>query len=131
MSKGTVKVNVLRYNPDKDSFPSYKTYEVPIEEKTQVLQVLNYIYADQDRTLAFRRYCCGYKSCNSCLMMINGKAANACHTTLMAGNEVTVEPLEGYPVIRDLVVDFGKTVSSSQGTFQIQRGTSVKRIAVK
>jgi succinate dehydrogenase/fumarate reductase iron-sulfur protein len=112
MRKGTVRVKMLRYDPDKDSLPSYKTYEVPCEEKTTVLQVLNSIYEDQDRTLAFRRYCCGYKFCHSCLMTINSESALACHTVVEPEDEITVEPSSDYPVIRDLVVDFGRAVSS-------------------
>lgn len=131
MSKGTVKVKVFRYNPDRDTYPSFKTYDVPIEEKTQLLQVLNSIYEDVDKTLAFRRFCCGYKFCNSCLMTINGKVGNACQKTLEAGDEVTVEPLEGFPVIRDLVVDYGRKVATPEGTFNMQRGVSIKKVAAE
>jgi succinate dehydrogenase/fumarate reductase iron-sulfur protein len=115
MRKGTVRVKILRLDPEKDSLPSYKTYEMSIEEKTTVLQVLNSIYEDQDRTLAFRRYCCGYKFCNSCMMTINNKAALACHTFVEPEEEITVAPLSDYPVIRDLVVDFGSAISRGRG----------------
>jgi fumarate reductase iron-sulfur subunit len=112
MPQGTISVKLLRHDPDKDAMPSYRTYEVPIEEKTTVLQVLNSIYEDLDRTLAFRRYCCGYKFCNSCRMTINNKSALACHTFVDPEDEITVGPSSDYPVIRDLVVDFGKAISS-------------------
>ncbi|MBI4528342.1 MAG: hypothetical protein HY695_31495 [Deltaproteobacteria bacterium] len=106
MPKQTVRVIAFRCDPDKEPAPTYKVYEVPIEETTTLLQVLNTIYEDQDRTLAFRRYCCGYKCCNSCRMTINGQTALACHTMIEPGDEITVEPLKDHPVIRDLVVDF-------------------------
>jgi succinate dehydrogenase/fumarate reductase iron-sulfur protein len=112
MRIGKVKLKLLRYDPDKDSLPSYKIYEVSVEEKTTVLQLLNSIYEDQDRTLAFRRYCCGYKFCNSCMMTIDGRPALACHTFVEPEDEITVEPSSDYPVIRDLVVDFEKAISS-------------------
>ena len=107
MAGETVAVKIARHDPDADPLPSYRNYDVPIGEKTTVLQVLNSIYEDQDRTLAFRRFCCGYKFCDSCAMTINGKPANACHTFVEAGEEITLEPLKDRPVIRDLVVDFG------------------------
>ena len=129
MTKRTVTTKVFRYNPDTDPYPSYKNYEVPIEEKTMVLQVLKSIYDDQDRTLAFRRFSCGYKFCNSCLMTINGKAANACRTIVEPGDEITVEPLGGYPIIRDLVVDFGRSIHTPDGAFKIQKGTFLRRIS--
>ena len=131
MAKQTVRVKTFRYDPDKNLFPTYKIYEAPVAEKTTLLQVLNSIYEDQDRTLAFRRFCCGYKFCNSCMMTINGKAALACHTMIAPGDEITVEPLKDHPVVRDLVVDFGRTISTPESTFCIQSGVSIKRIAAE
>ena len=129
---GTVKVKVFRYNPEKGQSPSYKTYDVPVEEKkTLVLQLLKDIFEDQDRTLAFRYYSCGFKFCNSCMMMINGQAKHACMTTVEPGDEITVEPLKGYPVIRDLVVDFGRRIVTPEGAFLVQTGTTVKKVAAK
>ena len=131
-AKGTVNVKVFRYNPEKDLYPSYRTYEVPVEEKkTLVLQVLKDIFEEQDRTLAFRYYSCGFKFCNSCMMTINGKPKHACLTMVEPGDEITVEPLKGYPIIRDLVVDFGRRVVTPEGAFLIRSGTDVKRVAVR
>lgn len=107
MNKKTVTVTIARQDPDTVPALHYQSYDVPIVEKTTVLQVLNAIYEYQDRTMAFRRFCCGYKFCNSCAMMINGQSANACHTFVEAGDQISLEPLAEYPVIRDLVVDFG------------------------
>src|SRR4030065_2809899 len=99
MSKGTVKVKIFRFNPDNDAYPSYKTYEVPIDEKMTVLHVLKHIFENQDQTLAFRYYSCGFKFCNSCMMMINGKPKHACLTMVNAGDQLLLEPLKDYPVI--------------------------------
>jgi len=101
MAKETIKAKVFRYNPDVDLYPSYRTYEVAADEKITVLQVLKEIFEKQDRSLAFKYFSCGFKFCNSCMMMVNGKAKHACLTLVGPGDEVTLEPLKNYPIIRD------------------------------
>ena len=132
MTKEIVTAKVFRYDPDEDLYPTYQTYEVPVEEKTQVLQVLKEIYEKQDRTLAFRYFACGHKICNNCMMMINGTPKHACMTIVEGGDAVTLEPMTGYPIIRDLVVDFGRKVQTDDGVFQIHRqisgGAVIKKI---
>jgi len=129
MVEGKVKVKIFRYNPDMDNFPTYKTYEVPWNEKGNVLQLLKTIYKDLDRTLAFKYYSCGFKFCNSCMMLINGKPAHACLTLVKPGDEITIEPMPGYPIIRDLVVDFGRKVSTPEGVvYEIRKGAYVRRL---
>ncbi|MCJ7760763.1 2Fe-2S iron-sulfur cluster-binding protein, partial [Candidatus Bathyarchaeota archaeon] len=108
MSNGIVTAKIFRYNPKTDLYPSYKTYEVPVEERLVILQVLKQIFEKQDRTLAFRYYSCARKLCNGCMMMINGQAKHACMTVVKPGDKITLEPFAGYPIIRDLVVDFGR-----------------------
>jgi len=121
-----VKVKVFRYNPDTDVAPTYQTYTVPWDEKGNVLQVLRDIYLDLDRTLAFPYYACGFKLCNNCMMMINGKAKHACMALVDPGDELTLEPLRGSPVIRDLVVDFGRKVSTEGKAYNIGKGAVVR-----
>jgi succinate dehydrogenase / fumarate reductase iron-sulfur subunit len=124
MTNGIVTVKVFRYNPKTDLYPRYKTYEVPIEEKMMVLQVLKQIFEKQDRTIAFRYFSCGFKLCNSCMMTINGQVKHACMFAVKPGDKITLEPLTGYPLIRDLVVDFGRRVQTPDGTFQLYKGIS-------
>lgn len=60
---------------------------------------------EQDETLGFRRSC-GEGVCGSDAMNINGRNGLACVTSLASlGNKVTLKPLPGQPVIRDLIVD--------------------------
>jgi succinate dehydrogenase/fumarate reductase iron-sulfur protein len=102
----SVRLTILRYNPLLDENPYQKTYTVPVhEEKMSLLQALEYIYEEQDDTLAFRRYCCGVQYCNSCMMLINGKPTHACLTIVKPGEEITVAPLRGKQVLRDLITD--------------------------
>ena len=127
-AKGIVKVKVFRYNPDVDPFPTYRTYEVQWEGRGNVLQLVKQIHDDLDRTLAFVNFACGYKFCNGCMMTINGVVTHACMTFVEPGNEFTLEPMKGYPIIRDLVVDFGMKVSTPEGTYEISRGAVIKAV---
>ncbi len=127
MSQGIVNVKIFRYNPDTDTAPTYQTYEVPWDGVGNVLQLLKQIYETMDRTLAFRYYACGYQFCNGCLMTINGKGTHACFTKVKAGDQLTLEPMTGYPIIRDLVVDFGRTYVTPTATYEISHGTTIKQ----
>jgi len=56
-----------------------------------------------DSTLQFRSSC-GAGLCGSCAVTLNGRPVLACQTRLFSGAYV-VEPLNGFPVINDLIVD--------------------------
>ncbi len=101
------KVKIFRYAEPMAS-PQYSTYEVPREKGLSVLQALFWIKDHYDDAPAFRRYQCNRGQCCSCLMTINGEIKRACTTAVEA--ELVLEPLQDYPIIRDLIVDFGKIV---------------------
>ena len=100
-------VSVYRYNPETDSAPYMKDYEIDTGGKDlMVLDVLALV-KEQDSSLAYRRSCregvCGSDGLN-----INGKNGLACVTPLsesVKGNKLVLRPLPGLPVIRDLVID--------------------------
>ena len=104
MAKLTFKIN--RYNPDDERRGHYmQEYEVEAEKGVTILDCLNEIKWSQDGTLTFRRSC---KSgiCGSCAMTINGVNNLACEVQALAlgAKTIVIEPLRGYPVIKDLVV---------------------------
>lgn len=105
-----LKVEVYRYNPETDSAPYMKSYEVDTRGKDlMVLDVMELLKA-QDPTLAYRRSC-REGVCGSDGMNINGKNGLACITPLsecVKNNRLIVRPLPGLPVIRDLVVDMSQ-----------------------
>lgn len=106
MKKLTVKV--YRYNPETDLQSSFKTYEVDLGDKDpMVLEVLTLI-KEQDPSVSFRRSC-REGVCGSDGMNINGMNGLACITAVSsvvkAGEILTLRPLPGLPVVRDLVVD--------------------------
>lgn len=100
-----VKVTILRYNPEIDTRPHYETYHVEQEPTDKVLDALNTIKWEQDGTLAYRRSC-AHGVCGSDAMRINGSNALACKLLIKdVGNDITVEPLMAFDVIKDLIVD--------------------------
>jgi succinate dehydrogenase iron-sulfur subunit len=53
------------------------------------------------------RFSCRMASCGSCGMKVNGRPRLACETQLseLGSGAVTVEPMDNFPIVRDLVVD--------------------------
>jgi succinate dehydrogenase / fumarate reductase iron-sulfur subunit len=100
-----VTLRVLRYDPEKDRRPHYQTFELEAEETDQVLDLLNRAKWFQDGTLSYRRSC-GHGICGSDAMRINGVNRLACKVLVRdVGTKITVEPLLGLRLVRDLVVD--------------------------
>ncbi len=106
----TLEVEVLRYDPDKDDKPYYQTYQVPCEEEWVILDVINYIKDNLDRTLSYR-WSCHMAVCGSCGMMVNGEPTLTCASFVRdMPAKIRVEPLENFPVARDLIVDMDSFV---------------------
>ncbi len=104
MSRDTVQLEILRYDPEKDSEPYFSTYEVPFNDDWVVLDAINYVKENLDRTLTYR-WSCHMAVCGSCGMVINGEPVLSCHTFMRDyGDKIRIEPLQNFPVERDLVV---------------------------
>ncbi|MFA5874844.1 MAG: succinate dehydrogenase iron-sulfur subunit, partial [Anaerolineales bacterium] len=100
-----VTIKVFRYNPEKDKKPSYKSYKLEAVETDRVLDLLEKVKGYQDGTLSFRRSC-AHGICGSDAMRINGFNRLACKTLVRdTGTKITVQPLLGLRVIKDLIVD--------------------------
>src|SRR5262245_15274932 len=99
----TVRLRIARFDPDTDPAPYYEEFDVPLAPHMRVLDALEYVYATLGYTFAFRWYC-GTKRCGMCGVNVNGKPQLACWEPV--ADEMTVEPLAHFPVVRDLVVDF-------------------------
>jgi succinate dehydrogenase / fumarate reductase iron-sulfur subunit len=70
-----------------------------------VLDALHEVKWHQDGTLTLRRSC-AHGICGSDAMRINGRNRLACKVLIKdMGRKITVEPILGLPVIKDLVVD--------------------------
>lgn len=102
-----VTVSVYRYNPETDKKPYMQDFTVDPQEANGVmlLNLLELIKDKYDPTLGFRRSC-GEGVCGSDGMNINGKNGLACITSYLdLPEQITLRPLPGFPVVRDLVVD--------------------------
>lgn len=103
-----VTLRIKRYNPETDVRPLFKEYQVDVEPTDRVLDALNQIKWKQDGTLTYRRSC-AHGICGSDAMRINGRNRLACKMLMGdLGQKVTIEPLIGFHVIKDLVVDMEK-----------------------
>jgi fumarate reductase iron-sulfur subunit len=102
----TVTLVVTRYRPEIEAEPTTQAYEVPFRKDWVVLDALNYVKDRLDGSLAFR-WSCRMGVCGSCGMMVNGTPKLTCGAFLSdyLGAPVRVEPLQYFPIIRDLVVD--------------------------
>ena len=101
-----VTLEISRYRPERESEPTRETFEVPFRAEWMVLDGLNYIKDHIDGALSYR-WACRMGVCGSCGMMVNGEPVLTCATYLedLLPGPIRVEPLRGFPVIRDLVTD--------------------------
>ncbi|HKA45395.1 MAG TPA: succinate dehydrogenase/fumarate reductase iron-sulfur subunit [Burkholderiales bacterium] len=102
----TIEIEVLRYNPEKGGEPHFQSFQVPFSDDTSVLQGLQYIKDHLDGSLTFR-WSCRMAICGSCGKMVNGVPELSCHKFLREyyPGKVRIEPLNHFPVLRDLVID--------------------------
>ena len=101
----TYTFKIQRFNPDKDKRAHYEEYRVDLETTDRVLDGLNEIKWKQDGTLTYRRSC-AHGVCGSDAMRINGRNRLACKLLVKhLPNQVTIEPMLGFTVIKDLDVD--------------------------
>lgn len=103
----SVTLRVLRANPAQQAKPRFQTFEVPPEPGMTVLSALVYAKEHLDHSIAIR-FSCRMASCGSCGMKINGIPRLACYTQVaeLGNTTISVEPLDHYPLVRDLVTDF-------------------------
>ncbi|CAH0533880.1 Succinate dehydrogenase iron-sulfur subunit [Vibrio stylophorae] len=102
------RFSIYRYNPETDRRPYMQSFELEVEQGTDIM-VLDALIAlkEQDPSLSFRRSCregvCGSDGVN-----MNGTNGLACITplsALMNQKTIVIRPLPGLPVIRDLIID--------------------------
>ncbi|MBI5448330.1 MAG: succinate dehydrogenase iron-sulfur subunit [Gammaproteobacteria bacterium] len=102
----SVTFSIYRFNPQTDKKPYMQDYTLtlPAGSDMMLLDALIALKA-QDETLSFRRSC-REGVCGSDGMNINGKNGLACIIHLSElKTPITIRPLPGFPVIRDLIVD--------------------------
>jgi succinate dehydrogenase / fumarate reductase, iron-sulfur subunit len=101
----TAHLRVFRGEPGSQA--RYDAFDVPVEEGMVVLDALHWIQGNAAPDLAVRWNCKAAK-CGSCGAEVNGRPRLTCKTRLTdfdPDDEITVEPMRTFPLIRDLVTD--------------------------
>ncbi|HND67578.1 MAG TPA: 2Fe-2S iron-sulfur cluster-binding protein, partial [Candidatus Obscuribacter sp.] len=103
-STRTATLKVYRGDREKGEF---KTYKVPVEAGMVVLDAIHYIQQNFDPELAVRWNCKAAK-CGSCSGEVNGMPSLMCKTRMdkfRPDEEIMVQPIKTFPIIKDLVTD--------------------------
>lgn len=107
-----VTLKIARFNPEHPDTAGWQSFRVPCLPTDRLLNLLLYVKGYLDGTLTFRRSC-AHGVCGSDAMRINGVNRLACKVLMRdllpkkPGKQltVTIEPIRGLPVEKDLVVD--------------------------
>ena len=107
-----VTLKIARFNPEDPDAQGWQSFRVPCLPTDRLLNLLHYVKWYLDGTLTFRRSC-AHGVCGSDAMRINGVNRLACKVLMRdllpkkAGKQltITIEPIRGLPVEKDLVVD--------------------------
>jgi succinate dehydrogenase/fumarate reductase-like Fe-S protein len=83
----------------------YDEFAVPFEYGATVLDALIWIRTQCDPSMAIRYSCINGNVCKECTIAIDGAVEYACTTRLRADRVVTLDPLPGKIVLRDLVTE--------------------------
>lgn len=102
-----VTFRVFRYKQD-GVLPRFDVFVVKVKPDEYVIDAIERIWAEQDRSLVFRQ-ACHHGACGSCGMRIDGHERLPCTIAIRSittdGGTLTLEPLRNLPVISDLLVD--------------------------
>ena len=99
---------IYRYDPDKDAKPYMQTFEIELEGTERMLLDALMKLKKMDDSISYRRSC-REGVCGSDAMNINGKNGLACLTNMQTlPQKITLRPLPGLPVVRDLIVDMSQ-----------------------
>jgi succinate dehydrogenase / fumarate reductase, iron-sulfur subunit len=101
----SLEVRIRRFNPEVSPDPWWDEFTVRTEPTDRILDALHEVKWRHDGTLALRRSC-AHGICGSDAMLINGRNLLACKVLVKdVLPRVTVEPIRGLPVLKDLIVD--------------------------
>ena len=130
-----VTLRIRRYDPERDTEPRWEDHHLTMYGTDRVLDALHKVKWEQDGSLTFRRSC-AHGVCGSDAMRINGVNRLACKVLLKDLNidkPITVEPIKGLPVEKDLVVDMEPFFASYREVmpFLITKGAEPTRERVQ
>src|SRR5260221_7719776 len=108
------ELKLSRFDPEAGDAPRWENFDVDLPEHMSVLDGILQARAKQDGSIGIR-CSCQAAICGSCAVRVNGKTRLACNTKISAAaeearhryghDEIVVEPMANYPVLKDLIVD--------------------------
>jgi len=109
----------------------YMDFSLDLDSSLTVIDALDEIRIKMDPTLTYR-HSCHHGSCGTCACIINSKERLACMTFLneFEDNKITIEPLNSFKKISDLVVDISSMVNNMEGSTYL-RESEVNKDSLK
>jgi len=102
-----LKLKIFRYDPTSGK-KGYDSFEIDYEEGMTFLTAFQRVKELFDPSLSFRHFCRA-GICGTCTVFINRFPKLACKEQVLpyvlSGEEVLIEPMENFPLIKDLAVD--------------------------
>lgn len=102
-----ITLRIFRFKQN-GSPPHYEPFSLAVRPDEYVLDAVERVWAEQDRSLVFR-HACHHAACGACGVRINGVERLGCSTRVddvtVDGGTITVEPLRNFPVVSDLLID--------------------------
>ncbi len=102
MTPKIINVVIQRYDPDRDKSPRFVAYQVPCQEGMVVADVLQHLYEHETPDLGFL-WECRTRRCGTCAVRVGDRPVLTCSEPVC--DNMRLSPLEGMPVVRDLIVD--------------------------
>ena len=98
-------LRIRRFNPEVSEESWWDEFTVEMHPTDRLLDALHEVKWHQDGTLSLRRSC-AHGICGSDAMVIDGHNALACKVLIQdVAPKVTIEPIRGLRVLKDLIVD--------------------------
>jgi len=106
VTSDTLRLRVQRFDPSSKREPTVQEFEVPRKKGMTVLEAILHARDYSDHSLGVR-FSCRMASCGSCGMKVNGFPRLACYTQVdeLGEGPVIVEPMDKFPIVKDLVTD--------------------------
>lgn len=118
----TRRLRVHRFKRGGDE-PHVDEHDVPVDERTTLLEALRWIQLHRDPTLGLR-HSCFHASCGTCGVRVNGRERLACVTPISElSGTISVDPIANLPVLHDVVVDMAPFVARFPEPHPIVRGS--------
>ena len=111
-NRDCIKLRIKRASPLSEEAARVDEFEVPRAEGWTIMNALNYIHEHLDPSIAYYSSC-RLGKCDACDVLIDGAVELTCIAKFE--RDVTIGPVEGSVLIRDLVVDTSRPKRRKMG----------------